>query len=195
MGERDSIFRGTLARPRLLLALAAVAGILAFAVGCGGDDSDATSSPPDTTASEPVGNNATNGDSQSGGPQSGPGQKPATTPEDKFVAKANAVCEKRSAEVQKQGKKVFQEYFSKSSEAGARAMANRVIIPVFEKELRDLQGLNPPPESARGLEELQAAIRRMIDQLKEDPTAKEFYPYTEAEKIGDKHGLTACGQP
>jgi hypothetical protein len=74
-------------------------------------------------------------------------------------------------------------------------MVNQVVIPAFEGELRDLKALNIPPGDGRDVSAIYAAIEEMIDEVRANPTAQGFYPYTKAEKLAAKYGLTACGHP
>lgn len=155
-----------------LASLLLIVAVLIAAVGCGDDGSSTAQS-------------SSNGQSSNGAA--------STSPDGDFLSEANAACEKRMAELRSKGKRLLDAYYTKP--LPARAMAEKVVIPAFEAELRDLEALEAPPQNRRGAEAVESAIRRMIARLEANPKAGNFYPYTEAEKIAAKHGLAACGQP
>jgi hypothetical protein len=162
---------------RFIIALIATAALVVIA-GCGGGD-DGNSGGGDT------GGTASNA--------SGEGEVLVTKSE--FLDQANSVCARRSAEVKVKGQKLFKEVYSKPEAVAAKRMANEVIAPVFEGEVKDLKALNIPPGDGDEIATIYAAIEDIAKQVRTDPTADEFYPYKEAEKLAADYGLTACGHP
>jgi hypothetical protein len=163
---------------------------LAFAVGCGGDEDDGGSSAAATST------DGANGDA---GSESG-GDAVSTTPgtgfsKEEFVDQANALCAKNSAELKVKGRQTFKKVFSKPEKVAAEAMAQQVIIPAMEAELRDLKTLNVPTGDENQIYAIYAAIEEIYERLKKDATWGDFYPYTKAENLAASYGLTACGHP
>ena len=156
----------------LLVILVALMGLIA-AAGCGGDDNGDSAT-------------AGNGDGDAGSVQA---------QREEFIDQANSLCAKRSAELAVKGKKTFKEVFSKPEAVGAKRIAEEVVIPVFEGELEDLKTLTIPPQDGKQVAAIYEAIEEMIAEVKKNPKAQEFYPYTKAEKLAKQYGLTACGHP
>jgi len=164
---------------------------LAFAVGCGGGDSDDGGSNAAATSTE-----GANGDS---GSEDG-GDTVSTTPgtgfsKQEYLDQANSLCAQRSAELKVKGRKTFKKVFSKPEKVAAEAMAQQVVIPTMEAELRDLKTLNVPTGDDDQINAIYAAIEEIYERLKKDATWGDFYPYTKAEKMAAAYGLTACGHP
>ena len=160
---------------RFIVALILLAGVAVIA-GCGGGDSDASGGGGSTVdaASTPPGDGFSKAE---------------------YIDQANAVCAARSAEVKVKGQRLFKQIFRDPQPVAAKKMADQVIIPGFEGELNDLLALNVPTEGGNQVSAIYAAIRHMVNELKKDPTWGEFYPYTKAETLAAKYGLTACGHP
>lgn len=114
---------------------------------------------------------------------------------EEFIDQANSLCAKRSAELAVKGKQAFKEVYSKPEAVGAKKIAEDVVIPVFEAELEDLKTLQIPPQDGKQVAAIYEAIEDMIAEVKKNPKAKNFYPYTKAEKLAKQYGLTACGHP
>jgi hypothetical protein len=136
------------------------------------------------------------GDDESGGDASVAGSTAsAGVSKSEFIDQANSLCAKRSAELKVKGRRVFKEVFTKPEPIAAKAMTTKVIIPVFEGELRDLKTLNVPPNDGEKVSAIYKAIEDMIARIKKNPQAEGFYPYKEAEKLSAEYGITACGHP
>jgi hypothetical protein len=159
-------------RRLIILALFALMGLSAVA-GCGGDDGD---------------DSATAGNGDAGG-----GTVEAQREE--FIDQANSLCAKRSAELAVKGKQAFKEVYSKPEAVAAKELAEDVVIPIFEGELRDLKTLTIPPQDGKEVAAIYEAIEEMIEEIKADPATNEFYPYTRAEKLAQRYGINACGHP
>ncbi len=165
---------------RYFVATIVVLAALIGAAGCGSDADDGGSSANATAAN---GNSSSDGSSGSDATKSD------------FVDQANALCKKRQAELKTKNERVFSEVYSKPEEIAAKELIDKVVIPIFEDELRDLESLSIPPEDNRQVTAIYKAIDDMIIELKADPTARGFYPYTKAEKLAKQYGLTECGHP
>jgi hypothetical protein len=180
----------------LLIAIAASAG-LALATGCGDDAEGGSSAAGDSAgASENAGaENA--GAENTGAENTGADTSESTgiVSKEEFIDQANSLCAKRSAEVKVKGRRTFKKVFSEPEAVAAKKMANQVIIPTFEGELRDLKTLNIPAGDDEQISAIYGAIEAMVGELKADPTVQGFYPYTKAEKLAAEYGLTACGHP
>lgn len=166
---------------RALVAAIAVIFGLAPLAGCGGADGDTGDTPSSNTEAKAANTNTK-----------------STTEEvekEEFIAQGNAICAKRTASIAVKGQKVFKENYSKPSEVGAKAIANEVIIPNFEQEIRELNALSPPPGDSDQIYAIYDAIEEVIDGLKANPEGQNFYPYKKAESLAAAYGLTACGHP
>src|SRR5665811_580615 len=100
-------------RARTLIVAVLTVAALTLVTGCGGDDEQGASQASQETVEQETatGERTTNeaagdGASDGGGDATGGGEKGS------FVAEANAICEKRAAQVQKKGQRVFDEVFS-----------------------------------------------------------------------------------
>ena len=176
----------------LLIAIAASAG-LALATGCGDDAEGGPSA-----AGDSAGANAGAGASETAGAENAGADTSENTgivSKEEFIDQANSLCAKRSAEVKVKGRRTFKKVFNEPEAVAAKKMANQVIIPTFEGELRDLKTLNIPAGDGEQISAIHGAIEAMVGELKADPTVQGFYPYTKAEKLAAEYGLTACGHP
>jgi hypothetical protein len=141
------------------------------------------------------GSDADGGSSAVGSAASATSANDAGASRQEFIDQANSLCAKRSAELAVKGKRAFKDLYDEPEAVGARKMANRVVIPVFEGELEDLKTLTIPPRDGQRVAAIYEAIEEMIQEVKADPLAQDFYPYTKAEKLAADYGLTACGHP
>ncbi len=159
---------------RYFIAIAVVLGALVSVVGCGDDGGDGGE-----------GNAAT---AANGRPASG-------VTKSEYIDQANSLCAKRTAELAIKSKRAFKKVFSKPEKVAAKQLAKEAVIPVFEGELRDLKTLSIPSEGEQQVAAIYEAIEDFIAELKADPTAQEFYPYTKAEKLAKQYGISACAHP
>lgn len=173
-------------RARYLLIAIAVSAGLALAAGCGDDDEGGSPARDETAnTSETAGTSESASTTESTGIVS----------KEEFLDQANSVCAKRSAEVKVKGQRLFKKIFNDPEAVAARKMTQQVIIPTFEGEVRDLKALNIPAGDGQEVAAIYGAIEEMVEEIKVNPSAQGFYPYTKAEKLAAEYGLTACGHP
>jgi hypothetical protein len=170
---------------RHLIAVIAVLGSFALASGCGGGSDSGTAADSGTGSSSAAEERASAVEERA----------KVGVSKSEFIDQANALCAKDSAETQVQGKKIFHEVYSEPQAVAARRTVNGAILPGFEAELQDLKTLNVPKDGEADVVAFYAALEEMLEELKRNPEAHDFYPYTKAEKLAAKAGLTACGHP
>jgi hypothetical protein len=112
-----------------------------------------------------------------------------------FIQAANAACTERREEMTDKGQRIYANASEKSRDAGARELIEEVVAPGFEREVRELGDLTPPPGEEDEVNELISAIEQMVDRMREDLAAGRGYPYRKTEKLAATYGLPDCGRP
>jgi len=166
------------------IAAIAVLASLALVVGCGGGDDGAT-----------AGNGGQGSTSEEGTTSATQERSTAGVSKQEFIDQANALCAKDSAETKIKSRKIFKEVFKKPQAVAAERMVEGAILPGFEGELEDLKTLNVPEDGGNEVKAFYIALEKMLAELRKNPEAQNFYPYTEAEDLATKAGLTSCGHP
>lgn len=112
-----------------------------------------------------------------------------------FVKQANAICAERGAEVRTKGVSIVKNAGSGPEAAPTRELVDDVVVPAFEKEIRELGALEPPPGDAEQVEAILSATQELIDRLQADPSERGIYPYRRVEDLSAAYGLSKCGHP
>lgn len=177
------------AQPVWILAVGVIAALLLLA-GCGDDSSSEQASSPTTGESNQSSANQGEGEGNGNGGE----KKSASGPRADFIAEADAACEKRRKELGSKGREILVGMDGASEQEVVRAISNRVVVPVFEGEIEDLKALTPPAEDQEEVEAIIVALEEMVANVKSG-LKNEEYPYTDAENLANKYGLTACARP
>jgi hypothetical protein len=112
-----------------------------------------------------------------------------------FVQAANAACEARIAEMKERVRRLYGKASQRARDAGAELLIERAVVPVFEKEIKDLQALQSPPGDEDEVAEVISAIEEMVDRTRRDLARDRPYPYRKTENLASAYGLPACGHP
>lgn len=156
--------------------LAATVAIVAIAVGCGGDDGDASG---DDAASD--------------------GGAPALT-KAVFVSKAKAICTRRKRELLKDLSDYSLAYRRKHPDKRASAHAfpgglREVGIPGLQAQLDELRELGVPSDDDGEAEAYLAAFQEAIDSVRERPrtTGLQFIKdFQRSRDMARAYGIGAC---
>jgi len=161
--------------------------------GCGGGDE-----------STPAGSAAGNGSGQEAGGSGGsvdsgetPEIEPTSETKAKYVAKANAICEKRRKQIRAQLTRVVKALPKNSGEeAGLDNVVEDAFAPGLEAELDELLELGAPQGGEEQIEEIFAAIEAVIAEMREDPAAFGRSPnsFKESERLTAAYGIDECGR-
>lgn len=112
-----------------------------------------------------------------------------------FIQAANEACETRAAQIEAKGRRVYAVASKKSRDAGAKLLIEQVVVPGFEREIRDLRALQPPPGDEEEVEGLITALQEMVDRTRGDLAKGRSWPYRKTENLAAAYGLPACGHP
>jgi hypothetical protein len=126
---------------------------------------------------------------------SGGGSEAEVIPNSEFLAKAQPICEKGTA---KAGKEY--DYWAKrahlhaDSEAFMNKMAEKVVLPVKERQLRELRALGLPEGREKKLKAFLAAWEEGIEKGKQDSSTLRVgdYAFQQAFEMAESLDLQAC---
>jgi hypothetical protein len=171
--------------PRLA-GLLAVLGLLALA-GCGGSGSAGTSAQTDAQSSEQEA--ATKAQAFAG-----------TLTKAQFLKQANAICVKGTAAMSKGDAAFWSKHRSPGGKAPSQALTNelqlKAILPVREKELRQIRALGLPRGDEQRVETILRAWREGVEKGKEEPSSLDSagpeFAFYKAYSMGIDYGLEKC---
>lgn len=112
-----------------------------------------------------------------------------------FVQAANAVCEKRSEQMQAKARRIYRKGTRLPQDEAIELALEEVIGPGLHGEARDLRALEPPPGDEEQVEELVVAIEDLVARMERDLGKSLRYPYRKTENLAAAYGLPACGHP
>lgn len=166
-----------------MLAAAAIAAALA-AAGCGGDDEE-----PATTAAETAETEATGTEAAESEPT---GEKA------EFIAAADEICAEAAVDERAQLSEQFPDTSPEEfTNADVSAIVRDILIPSLENQVERIEELSPPEGEEEQVEEITAALRRGIDELKADPNAVReggsLPELAEASRMATAYGFEQCG--
>jgi hypothetical protein len=121
-----------------------------------------------------------------------------TIPKAMFMKKANAICKKGGKEINA----VYGKYAGKALPKGVdgeefmNKVAERIVIPVRRKELKELRAVGLPRGDERRVEKILAAIEEGIERGEEDRRSLRAggskYAFWKALNLEGDYGLTSC---
>jgi hypothetical protein len=161
--------------PRKLLARGAAIALTAVAIGCGGNDDE----PAATT------------------------ETPGPLTRADFIEEADLICQTTDRQIEAAGDDLVADLPPREtpSDAQVRRFALGTLIPRLEEEIRAIRALGIPPGDEKKVEEILAATRQGIAQIKrqvrEDPQAlrQGANPpaIDRANKLARDYGSFECG--
>lgn len=172
--------------------------------GCGGGSGGSTSEGAATTTggSAAAGSGSAEAESHSTGeekaPANGGEEEPSSGSKEAFVAKANALCEKRRKEIQKEAARVFssaQKGNAKELKSALSRLIDEAVVPGLEAEVKDLGSLSAPKGDEGQVGAIVAGIEAMIAEARRESKAFLNTPAggREANKLAREYGIPACG--
>ena len=170
----------------LAVAIVVIGGL--FMTGCGGDESASVSQPGSDGSS--ANGNSSNGDSTSDA------AKPLTKRQ--FIKKANNICRTMVTDTTYEALPIREQEEAKPDfdrVAVDTRLVSDILIPALRDTTEELEELDAPPADEERIEAIMDATQTAIDEMEEDPEgfAKEANPvFTEAEKLAEAYGLSAC---
>lgn len=141
------------------------------------------------------GSNTSGGGNKAGNSGEAGGGNAKSTAQEEFINEANALCNKASAQFEKE----LQPYIQKGLKAIAEdstTIVEDLVVPGIEAEIDELRALGPPPEDRAEVEAIFAALEDAAEQAESDPegfVGEETGGYAESERLAEAYGIDACG--
>lgn len=167
---------------RHMLNLAVALAACGLPLGCGGEGDGAGAGSGDGA---PV-----DGPTDAGGSAGGEGQ---TATKADFIAASNEVCAKSKRRMTAEiGLRVRA---GAEEKAEPEALVEEVIGPGFEKQIRDIRALGPPPEGSREVDRMLRALQATLDEARAKPAAIAYgeRSFAKSERLAKAYGIPECG--
>lgn len=176
----------TTSHASLLLVLVVLTVSLICVNGCGkSGESSLAETQSETSPAE------TRGKSPPREPRS-PAEKARHTKEKvRFIKQGNAICKRADAEQHR----LASRYRKKGPVAYKWELADPVIVPAMEKELRELKALNPPEGDEAEIQRILEKMEKGIKDADFDPIDLVYTwsdPFSAARHLAKRYGLTVC---
>jgi hypothetical protein len=121
-----------------------------------------------------------------------------TISKEEFIAKANAICQKGTARLQKA---IFAALknprnLTKVSEAEQIKIVKTAMVPNISQEAKELRALGIPEGDEEKVEAMISALEEGVETAEQDPqavTKSSDVVFGISSRIAGEYGLTACG--
>ena len=116
-----------------------------------------------------------------------------------FVEQGNAICKAGNDRIEAAGEDLFGDATEENPppEEAVTSFIEDTLIPEVEKQIDDIDALNPPEDIEGDVDAAIAEARAALQRIKDDPAqaaGQDEDPFAEANEMIGEVGLTTCAE-
>jgi hypothetical protein len=125
----------------------------------------------------------------------GGGEQKAISKDD-YLKRAQEVCKKGNADLQKASDTAFPELKpgEKPTDEQIAVFVRKTVVPEIRKQVKALRELPPPKGAADKVDKIYDALDQGLDKMNDDPQLllSGTNVFAKADELGKKYGLSVC---